>query len=632
MSQEIENQSEPQDSEQTRFDIDDLVQASKDSNLEEWLKCNTFISSIKDVKQYLTKNEGSGYQTFQTHQKMFNISEFAWENVQDDVEDLRNLITMKDATVRIRNADDPKYLNWLYSNSRLYQEGFSINLIHEYVQRPNNLFGTPIYDKALRVQCDLLQVFLVFHLKSDFTYHKRIDGRKYKLVDPFTRINIRETNLADKNIKAKYFCKSFDLKKFVYELYQNYFPNVTWRYIGQGHFAHRITLQITEFLFQVGLFTFYDVDHILKLILEKSENLVVLENACLVDAKAKRIPESFIKDLSLLFSDMKYYISLIIIHCMVLVNDHSMKQSLSFTRESSVFSAKPENWNLAYFKSQQLNNIINNIMMKYLMKDSVISVDNGFDSANPDSMIYLDEDTKINLNDIFMMISDVDMDICFISKNLVTDELLSYRIGQAPVLSKKMEGRDFKLRAETICKTLRALHEDIINGKLGSFNDLRDPGNLNLEKAVKHVVDMIDAYFNTMPGIPNYYKQLAMNDYNAVGLLFYILKIQLDLDKVDSLKLVLNSLTLVCKDNFATQGQIFIHPHIEIFEELHKMYSLMGTIVTTEIFKQDNQILYSNPEIFDVIFRIYKQEFTANIDKYFNTKSSIDMPEYADDE
>lgn len=113
------------------------------------------------------------------------------------------------------------------------------------------------------------------------------------MVDPFTRINIRNTNRAQKKIMSKYFSSSFNIKEFVYQLYQDFFPNVTWRYIGQGHFAHRVTLQITEFMFRVGLFKFEDVDRVLKLILEKSENLLTLEDACMKDAKAGRIRNGF---------------------------------------------------------------------------------------------------------------------------------------------------------------------------------------------------------------------------------------------------------------------------------------------------------------------------------------------------
>lgn len=151
----------------------------------------------------------------------------------------------------------------------------------------------------------------------------KIDGDKYKLIDPFTRIHVRKTNSTDPAIKEKYFSDTFNLKEFVYSLYDNYFPNVTWRYIGAGHFAHRITLQITEFMFQVGLFTYEDVDRVLKLILEKSENLLTLEKACIKDGKANRIYNDFMRQLSVLFSDMRHYISLIILHCIVLNNDKS---------------------------------------------------------------------------------------------------------------------------------------------------------------------------------------------------------------------------------------------------------------------------------------------------------------------
>ena len=75
---------------------------------------------------------------------------------------------MPSISVRGQNRDD--YLNWIYSNPKVYQEGFNVELIQEYVSRPNNLFGLPIYDQALRVHCDLLQVFLIFHLKADFKF------------------------------------------------------------------------------------------------------------------------------------------------------------------------------------------------------------------------------------------------------------------------------------------------------------------------------------------------------------------------------------------------------------------------------------------------------------------------------
>lgn len=97
------------------------------------------------------------------HQKLFNVNEFNWDNTQNEAPVMRQLTKIENCTSRDEKGID-KYLNWIYPNPKFFQEAFSINLINEYVSRPNNLFGTPSYDQALRIQCDLLQIFLVFHL------------------------------------------------------------------------------------------------------------------------------------------------------------------------------------------------------------------------------------------------------------------------------------------------------------------------------------------------------------------------------------------------------------------------------------------------------------------------------------
>lgn len=202
-------------------------------------------------------------------------------------------------------------------------------------------------------------------------------------------------------------------------------------------------------MFQVGLFTYKDVDKILKLILEKSENLLTLEKACIKDGKANRIYDNFMRQLSVLFSDMRYYISLIILHCIVLNNDKSFKESLSFSKKSTGIFKDNSMWSLAYYKNQKLNNIINNILMKYLLEDSMISR-NSYENNNPESMIFTDDETKENLNHIFMLISDVDTDVCYVSQQLVTQKLFNYRMGKyQPIF---VNGTGFKEQAMVISK------------------------------------------------------------------------------------------------------------------------------------------------------------------------------------
>ena len=48
---------------------------------------------------------------------------------------------------------------------------------------------------------------------------------------------------------------------------------------------------------------------------------------------------------------MKHYISLIILHCIVLVNDKSFKESLSYTKSKTGIFNKCKPWTNAYYKN-----------------------------------------------------------------------------------------------------------------------------------------------------------------------------------------------------------------------------------------------------------------------------------------
>ena len=235
-----------------------------------------------------------------------------------------------------------------------------------------------------------------------------------------SRIRIRETNLNDEELKKKYFSETFNLKEFVFQLFDSFFPNVSWRYIGAGHFAHRIALQLTEYLFQLGLWTYEDHQRLVKTLLEKSENLIKLEDSCIKDAQANRVRGAFLKELDQLFGDIKEYMSLIIIHTIMLVNDKSLSESLSWTRTNKgIFSQTEGLWENAYHKDRELNNLLNNILMRYLMRDSSFT-------AGGNSYTFVKSSTKDTINDIFLMISDINYDVYEISKNLVGNKLMNF--------------------------------------------------------------------------------------------------------------------------------------------------------------------------------------------------------------
>lgn len=104
-----------------------------------------------------------------------------------------------------------------------------------------------------------------------------------------------------------------------------------------------------------------------------------------------------------------------------------------------------------------------------------------------------------------------------------------------------------------------------------------------------------------------------------VGILLYIIKIEMELEKSESLRLTIQALTLLCKDNYYTQGQLFVSHHLSIFRDLHQAQPLITTIAMTNIFENDNQILYTNPEIFNILFEMYKDLF-SEFESYFVTR------------
>lgn len=86
-------------------------------------------------------------------------------------------------------------------------------------------------------------------------------------------------------------------------------------------------------MFQAGLWTYEDVDSLAKLLLEKSENLITLESVCKRDSGTVLVSyKGFLRELEVLFSDIKEYLCLIIIHMIVLINDKSLSESLSWLK------------------------------------------------------------------------------------------------------------------------------------------------------------------------------------------------------------------------------------------------------------------------------------------------------------
>jgi hypothetical protein len=260
-------------------------------------------------------------------------------------------------------------------------------------------------------------------------------------------------------IKNKYFGEKFNIKKFIFALFENYFPNVTWRYIGSGHFAHRITLQITEYLFQVGMWTYEDHEELIKILLEKSENLVTLERACIRDIPSQS--GAFRKELRILFEDIKEYMSLILIHIIILANDTSLKEQLSFTTTGNkLFKAKKGNeWLMnAYYKDREMNHIVMNILVKVLNEGRYEKItEKQHQTAN--EYIFMNKIIEENISTIFMLISSVDQDEFRISCNLIKEDHIEYF-----TTNNNSELNSLKKEMKEIQQNLLSFLEDLTSG------------------------------------------------------------------------------------------------------------------------------------------------------------------------
>lgn len=578
--------------------FNDYKEAIVSKDYETIINANIYIKEnykeTESVEEFFEKIGMGGYKYFLEHQKLFKRKEFNWEIAVDQISSMRKITKYDKMTVKKNEQQMP----WTLVNPRLYQKAFPLELIGEYCKRPNYMFGTPIYDKALRLQCDLLQIFLIFHLKSDFRYHGKMTASKYKIIDPVTRIKIRELNRLDEDLKKKYMNPDFDLKEFVFKLYDDFFPNVTWRYIGANHFAHRITLQITEFMFQIGLWTYEDHERLVKVLLEKSENLIRLEQACCKDAQ--RLSQSFNSEMRDLFTDTKEYMSSIILHIIVLVNDKSLQESLSWKRQSKglFINSRKELWNNAYYKDRELNHLINNILMKYLMRESV---------AKKGATVYkyMGEETKENFKNIFMMLTEVDYDPYQISKQLVCQELMDYHTDQlANIMKIREEAMEIKMN-------LVSFFEDLLNGHFGVYEAMVSEKKMN--KALMFLCDWINTYLTEGGPGELYYRQLALGENNIVTLILALSQLLDDMDvqdKIMCLRVLLSKMSQICKDNHNTQAQLFQEQGLKNFQNLNKGRPLMGAIITTGIFETNNQILYVNPESFETIFKFYTDKIS----------------------
>ena len=279
------------------------------------------------------------------------------------------------------------------------------------------MYGKPVYDKALRIQTALMEILLFHHLKADTRFHMKINTSDINVTDPFARIRTRETNRDDEYLRNKYFSSDFDLKKFAFDCLENYFPNVTWRYVGGSQEMHRWSLKLVLTMFELGFWEYDELLGFVTVLFQKLENLNVLEKRSYLDFTTTLTGyPKFIVQMKGYFYECKEIVAAICIHIVVLLNDTSfMKSHSHFNKSLSNNKIEPKNaWKEAYFNNTDIANILYRVLTTYLL-----SFTEPIEKGQRQRLFNY-------LNDFIMIITDTDNDVCSVSARVVNQSLIEF--------------------------------------------------------------------------------------------------------------------------------------------------------------------------------------------------------------
>jgi hypothetical protein len=348
------------------------------------------------------------------HQKAFDELRFRWEHINnDDLEKMLELLSIPGQC--FENQFDVEFID-----HTLFQALFPIKLIQRYMNFVQRHFFSSVYNYALYIQTNMARVFLFCHLYPDTKYMPRICTEDLVFTDPIQRIRIREQTSRHPLIVNKYMKGgSFDMKAYVYSLFDHYFPNLTFRYITAGQEMHKWTLRIVLSLFELGLWEQKDLPHLASTLLQKFEGLLVLEKASFDDFSGMKDKEpDAVSRLKEYFFECREIAVSICIHIVTLMNDEEFKRShylyQSNQGKRSYDLSAVKTWQRAYFCDEDMSNIVHRILTTYLLQftDSV-------DRSERESLFQ-------GLNDLLMIIMDMENDYYYMAHRSVKQKLVLF--------------------------------------------------------------------------------------------------------------------------------------------------------------------------------------------------------------
>jgi hypothetical protein len=522
------------------------------------------------------------------HQQYLDSEDYSWEDLEDDLPSM--LEFLQDGINKQSHFFDFEMLD-----HSLFQKLFPLQVIIDYLKEVNRSFGQEIYNIVLKFQTCLTEIFLWHHFNADTRFHPRVSTGDINISDPFLRIRIREQNQKDVKFNQKYFNVFFNLKKFAYMLLDLFFPNVTRRYISMGQEMHRLSLLLILQMFELGLFSVHEMQDLVNVLLQKFENLFVLEKESYIEfEKSGKVPEEEVRYLKQYFYDCKHIVAGICIQIAVLLNDQAFMDSYPlFNKNLKMTDAavRKDAWKKAYFSNSIVGNILNRIMTSYLFRfRERIDANSG------------DLETLFNqINDFVMLTMDIENDVFFVSSKVVNQSLINF-YHEAPL------DEDVS-KADHLSKALIALLDKIM------LEEILDKTSVEQE-----ATECLQNYLDTILGFQEGRKREFFK--NLLGFRYLpniLLSLQCALITLEAKKetelLCGKALTETCKDSPINQIFSMNKNAVAHWDIIYKRKKLRAVCLQTGLFAGNFHIFYVHRSR----LKKFLKYFRKSIDPKWNT-------------
>ena len=541
----------------------------------------------------------------QEHYRLFAAGKFTYEQ---EFENAHQIYTKLNKTItKFCHAFDTQMVQ-----TKLIQLMFPLDLIDNYLGIVNRTYGQPVYDKTLRLQTSLIEIFLWHHIKADTRFNLSMSTTNLNLIDPFLRIKIRESNRKDEKLNQKYFNSKFNLKKFILKILDLYFPNVTWRYIGGGQQMHRWSLQLVLVMFELGLWNYDELHELVNILFQKLENLLILEAKSYKDFETSlKDKPSFTSKLKQYFYECKEMATGICLHTILLINDNSFMQSHSHFNSSfkSDVVNSEEVWETAYFNNTDISKILHRILTQYILR------------ASEDKGTQFSKKTIQYASDFLMMVTDQDSDMFYVSSKTVNKSMLKFYLEHTS-----------KHQAKSALK-----YKEMFIGHLDLLATCFENKNMkNLE--VKLIADLKDLLVLLATHQNEEQKRIFQYELALASLPNILLAIigmltELKASKECKITTVL-AFVEVTKGSVIGQVLFLDNAGVDHVKTLFEEEPLLAMMIIEEVFKDDFHIFYVHRTIYNNFIEYFQanaRTFLSNIQDYDNeVRTEEGLKQYQD--